>query len=455
MQIKKYGVWGLGVVGKSVLKYLHTQKHLLSVMDQREPTDEEKAFLAAYNIAFIAQSEQDYFFSSNDYIVASPGISRCPTLHASKMREELDLFCEAWSKPLITVTGSLGKTSTVELLSQLLKKMNISVATGGNIGTGMLDLRLDQEHSDYALLELSSFQLGNTSLCAPDLALWTNFYPNHLDRHLTLEQYFLAKYKSIQHQKESQKAVVPFTLENQLRAYTNRSFYFFSIQPFNDKDLANLRPDDTFYGKKGKQFIKISNKKEEILVSTQELPTLSFEENWLIIMAALDILSLISKRANNLYDVSVPEHRLEKVAQWEGITFYNDSKSSIFEATYAAVESLQSHPIHLLLGGVSKGVTRTDLIPQLKNKVKTVHCFGKEAFELHQAALRAGIHSTAHFSLEEAFKSSCSNASSGETILLSPAGASFDLYKNYKERGNAFKELVSSHISEANSSKAP
>ncbi|MBA3751854.1 UDP-N-acetylmuramoyl-L-alanine--D-glutamate ligase [Candidatus Dependentiae bacterium] len=447
MEIKKYGVWGLGVVGKSVLKYLHTQNHLLSVMDQREPTEEEKKFLAAYDITFMRQSEQEFFFNSNDYIVASPGIARGPSFNTFKIKEELDLFCEAWSKPLITVTGSLGKTSTVELLSQLLKKMSISVATGGNIGTGMLDLLVHQERSSYALLELSSFQLENTTHCAPDLALWTNFYPNHLDRHLTLEQYFLAKYNSIRYQKTTQKAVVPITLESRLRTYTNRPLNFFSIEPFNDRNLSRIRSDDTFYGKKGTEFIKISDKKEEVIALTRDLPALSFLENWLIILAALDILSKRSGLPTTLYDVNIPEHRLEKVAVLEGITFYNDSKSSIFEATYAAVGSLQPHPINLLLGGVSKGVARTELIHLLKNKVKALYCFGTEALELHQAALKAGIESRAYSSLDEAFKSCYAHATHGDSILLSPGGASFDLYKNYKERGSAFKELVNGILS--------
>ncbi len=447
MQKRKYGIWGLGVVGRSVLRYLHDKGHHISVMDKRSPSLEESLFFEAHGVTFISQAEQDHFFAYNDYLVISPGIARTPQIPSTKIVEELDLFCDAWRKQLIAVTGSLGKTSTVELLAQIMTRYGHSVALGGNVGIGMLDLMELHQVSEYALLELSSFQLEHTTRCRPDLALWLNFYPNHLDRHHTLEQYFLAKYAIMRFQSPDQKAVVPLALKDLLRAQTDRPLYFFSPAPFSDATLASLRSTDVFYGKHASEVIKITAEKEESLMSVQAIPRISFEENWLALIAALDLLLIERASPFSALELSVPEHRLEKVVTIEGITFYNDSKSSIFEATQAAVESLQPQRIHLLLGGISKGVDRTLLVPLLKGKVASIHCFGVEAEELYQAAIKTDIPAASYTSLEEACKGSFRSASPSDTILLSPSGASFDLFSNYKERGAAFKEIVRTQLS--------
>ena len=151
-----------------------------------EPSDEEQAWLESLGISYFHDTERDAFFNSHDYIVPSPGIA-LPSELLSKYTfiEELDLFADAWKSKLIAVTGTVGKTSTVHLLSQILSNAGLSLATGGNIGTGMLDLV--DEGAAYGLLELSSFQLERAKPFAPDIAVITNLYPNHLDRHGTLE----------------------------------------------------------------------------------------------------------------------------------------------------------------------------------------------------------------------------------------------------------------------------
>ncbi|MBA2306576.1 UDP-N-acetylmuramoyl-L-alanine--D-glutamate ligase [Candidatus Dependentiae bacterium] len=447
MHKKKYGIWGYGIVGKSVLRYLHSQGHHLTVMDRRAPSEEEKLFLEAHRIGFTPQEEQSRFFADNDYIVVSPGIARTSALPSSKVVEELDLFCDAWKNQLIAVTGSLGKTSTVELLSQIMRYYGHTVALGGNVGTGMLDLLALQETHTYALLELSSFQLEHSTRCKPDLVLWLNFYPNHLDRHHTLEGYFLAKYAIMRYQDTHQKALVPFALKELLRAQTDRALHFFSPLQFSDATLSSLGPTDTFYGKHGSNVMRITTQAEEVIMPVNALPHISFEENWLALIATLDILLIQQSSPLATLEIKIPEHRLEKIAVINGVTFYNDSKSSVFEATQAAVESLQPQRIHLLLGGVSKGVDRISLLPALKGKVESLHCFGGEAEELCQAALKAGIRATSYPSLDQACKGSYSHASSADIILLSPAGASFDLFSNYKERGEAFKEIVHTTLS--------
>ena len=151
-----------------------------------------------------------------------------------------------------------------------------------------------------------------------------------------------------------------------------------------------------------------------------------------------DAQALIAQ-ADNL---SLPSYRLEEVATINGVTYYNDSKSTIMQATLAAVDALHNKKIILLLGGVSKGVDRAPFVQQLKDNVQAVICFGKEAEQLRAACCAASIEAHAVKTLEEAVALAQKNSQKAEAILLSPGGASFDLFKDYQERGARFKELV-------------
>ncbi len=440
---KNYGVWGLGVVGKSVLQFLYTHSReckvaKLSVMDTRAPSQEEAHFLQKLGVSYVSEQERERFFIENDVIIPSPGIdTRTVSAHRHKIIEELDLFFDAWKKPLIAVTGTVGKTSVVHLLSTIVQHNGITLATGGNIGRGMLDLV--GKEADYALLELSSFQLEHAQRFSPDLALITNLYPNHLDRHGTMERYLKAKYTIMQHQKEHQKALVPWTLQNNLRALTSRPFHFFSPQPVTDH--SSLQPDDVLYILSNQEVRKITQTTNKLIFNLATLPTLSYRENWLIILAACDILGVLNETFS-IPHLELPSHRLEKVATVKGITFYNDSKSTIPESTLAAVEHLLPGRIHLFLGGLSKGVDRSPAIAALKGKVISIACFGKEAESLFTACSKAEIPAQKYGHLEEAFKSCIKQCKHGDSILFSPSGSSYDLFKDYKERGDSFVHLV-------------
>lgn len=445
-QKKRYGVWGLGVVGKSVLKHLSAEGHELSVMDKRTPSAEETEFLEELTIRYYPETERTHFFECNDHIVPSPGVPLdAMTTYSHKIIEELDLFAAAWKKPLIAVTGTIGKTSIVHMLSAILEHNTVSVATGGNIGTGMLDLIDDQHNVGYGLLELSSFQLERTRSFAPDVAVWTNLYPNHLDRHGTFDDYFLAKYQMLIGQKEHQKALLPLQLISKMREHTSRPLIFFSSSA-SQEAIQQLRPLDTLYTFRGntilKMYIDAYGTKHETIFPNPCKDQLSYQENELILIATCDILGLLTRDTFAIPQLTVPAHRLEKIEGRNDLTFYNDSKSSIFEATLAAVNRLQPGRIHLFLGGISKGVDRTSLIPALKDKVSSITCFGGEAENLFEACKKVQIPSTHHETLEDAFKFCIGRSQPGDTILFSPAGASYDLFKNYQERGNRFKELV-------------
>ncbi len=140
--------------------------------------------------------------------------------------------------------------------------------------------------------------------------------------------------------------------------------------------------------------------------------------------------------------LSVPQHRFERIGTYQGITFYNDSKATISESTLESLARCSSKPVILFLGGISKGVDRSSLIKQLPKTIKSVICFGKEADTLHKLCIAQNLKSSSHPTLESAWTSCTSQASNGDIVLFSPAGASYDLFKNYEERGTVFKKLV-------------
>ena len=180
-----------------------------------------------------------------------------------------------------------------------------------------------------------------------------------------------------------------------------------------------------------------------ILCHCDVLPNVSFTANWLIIVAALHALKLpITDLITRNKTLNMPEHRLEPLAAVNGVSFYNDSKSTVPAATLAALNNFTDKPVILFVGGISKGVDRSPFIEELAGKVKLLYCFGKEAEMLHHVAQENGIKSSPFETLEAAVEQCVKTAQSGDVVLFSPAGASYDLFKNYEERGTRFKELI-------------
>ncbi len=444
LSTKKIGIWGFGVVGKTALAYFAKHGFVTNVMDAKQLTQEEYLLIQESKSTFIPQEKCTFFLEEHDLILASPGIDLRPyESYKHKFITELDLFYHEFKKPIIAITGTIGKTSITHLLSSILGTQK-KVATGGNIGTGMLSLIGQQKTVDYALLELSSFQLESCSSFAPDLAIWTNFFPNHLDRHGSLENYFKAKCMLLAQQKKNQQALVPLNLAPMItRSLKNyiQQFHFFCDQA-PTKDQQKQFPHANFFWLKNKSIMRLHTHQTTAVINLTLLPDITFAQNWLIISAALTLLDIPQDILQSLPSLTLPSHRIEKVATINHLDFYNDSKGTIIEATLAAVKKLQGKPIVLFMGGISKGVDRTTAFKELKNNVSTIFCFGTEADFLKKHAELHAIPCFAFATLEEAFKGALSQAKAGDQILFSPSGASYDLFAHYEERGNCFKKLV-------------
>ena len=211
----KIGIWGFGVVGKSILSFLTSlpnKEYQISILEQRSLTPLEQELIKGHNALLVDQKFLHQFLEMNDYIIASPGVDLTPYKDfQEKWITELDLFSAVNKTPVIAVTGSVGKTSIVTLLTGLLNAFNKRACAIGNIGTPMLDLLTDATNNtyDFFVMELSSFQLEHAKYFKPNIAIITNLIANHLDRHKTLENYLIAKGSLLKNQTEENIAIIP------------------------------------------------------------------------------------------------------------------------------------------------------------------------------------------------------------------------------------------------------
>lgn len=448
------GIWGYGIVGKAAVDYFLQHGYTVGLMDKREFSATEIDHFKKNKVCTYNETDKNHFFNSHDFLFSSPGIdiSLCYPTHSNKWLHELDFFYHSFEKPIIAITGSIGKTSITSFLEQMLKKSSISTVTGGNIGIPTIELLKKKDTVEMGLLEVSSFQLNYCRSFAPHLSIWTNFYPNHLDYHQTEDNYFQAKATILKYQKDNSLSLIPWALRNTVPApqTTHMRGYFTSCFSHAILSGNNLQQNEILYYVDNNVIMKYSHKVHiPLLPLTSSLLELTFLENILILASACDLLKIDT---HVLYDITLHlEHRTEHIATAHNIAFYNDSKSTTTASTEAAVAKLCDRPLHLFLGGLSKGVDRTLFVQSLKGKVKHVYCFGKEADFLYTVCNENGIHATHYNDLESAINKCLTLMQPGDCVLLSPAGSSYDLYDNYEQRGNHFKELIIEYIKRHNS----
>lgn len=414
----KVGIIGCGAVGRSIITFLRKKfpTITLSITDQRSLTQQELEFLTLHNVIHVDYEYRNAFIALQDQIFISPGIDRTPFLYAQhKWAEEVDLFFEYCTKPVVAITGSAGKTSTVLLLEHILKKQGVRAIACGNVGYPLLSAVLEQEDVDYFIAELSSFQLEFTTQCTPDYALITNLSDNHLDRHITLESYRNAKSLIFKNQKNSQYACLPFEL-----------FQKFALVTEHQKVVLFSSTDNNYN-------------------ITQKLSDMTRLANWNSICTLLELIEKLptTEQLEEYCADFALEHRVEYVRTYKNMLFYNDSKATLPLSTQNALSYFKTQPIILMLGGFSKGVDRKPFIQSLPNNIIHIECFGLEALELASYCALFDRSYTAHETIKEAFDHALTITSDHVVILFSPAGATHTHeFANYKERGNYFKSLV-------------
>ena len=343
-------------------------------------------------------------------------------------------YCNA---KIIGITGSNGKTTTTMLIYHLLQKAGLNVGLAGNVGKSFAE-QVATESFDYYVLEISSFQLDGIEKFRADIGILLNITPDHLDRYeYSLEKYADSKMRIVKNAKPTDYFIYCDDNET-LKAAMDRNPTDAIPIPFSIKKQLQIGAyiND--------EQINISLTNNHFIMSIHEL-ALQGKHNLYNTMAAgiagriLDLRKEVVR--DSMSDFQNVEHRLERVATIHGIEFINDSKATNVNSTWYALESL-TQPAVWIVGGVDKGNDYGELLELVKDKVKAIICLGKnnekiiEAFKEHiQIIEEAG-------SADEAVKKAYEIGQKGDTVLLSPACASFDLFENYEDRGHQFKRAV-------------
>ena len=379
-----------------------------------------------------------------DEVVKSPGIPNSSSLIQEIRKVGLTPVCDIefaaryTSAKLIAITGSNGKTTTTHLGHHVLKSGGLAVEMAGNVGISFAR-NVIEDKADVYVIELSSFQLEDMYNFKADIAILLNITPDHLDRYNeSITEYGQAKMRVIQNQTEQDVFIYnadDVQIKKQLETHKiNAKSYPFSLV------------DDTVEGgfyKKEEQTITIKNK---LTMSIHDLALKGQHnvQNSLVAGIAGRLLEIRKESIReSLADFTNVEHRLEFIAKVNGIEFINDSKATNINATWYALESM-TNPTVWVVGGVDKGNDYEELIPLVKEKVKAIICLGKDNSKIIEAF--SGVVDTIveTQSAAEAVGYGYQLAKKDETVLLSPACASFDLFENYEDRGQQFKNAVRS-----------
>ncbi|MFZ4116659.1 MAG: UDP-N-acetylmuramoyl-L-alanine--D-glutamate ligase [Chthoniobacterales bacterium] len=433
---KKCVVIGLGRSGLAAARLLAREGAHVSVLDSsEEEVLQEKAALLRLeniNVQLGVAAEQDA--TVYDLAIISPGIEltvplvKNITQKGTPMVGELELAYSCCPLPSVAITGSNGKTTTTELTTKALQGAGLRVLACGNIGLPFSEAVLKSDQVDLFVVEASSFQLEGIETFHPRVAVWLNLSPNHLDRYASMEEYRAAKLRIFKNQTAVDIAVIPASFDRAKAGVKARCITFSTT---TDEATFSFQNDFLFY--QGTAFL---NFKETSLRGLHNVENL---------MAAFAVGVALGQSlelmAEAIKDYRPPAHRCEWVAEKNGILWINDSKATTLDAMEKALLSIEkSRPIILIAGGKNKGSSFKPLISLLEERVKVAILIGELKNAI--AAEWNSIHCHRAESLEEAVAIAGAAAIPGDAILLSPGTSSYDMFANYQERGECFKNAV-------------
>ena len=413
------------------------------VSDKGIIKEEYRKVLEHFEIDWEEQQHSEDKILNADLVMKSPGIPDKVPLVA-KLKEvgvpiisEIEFASRYAKATIIGITGSNGKTTTTMLTNHILKEGGLNVGMAGNIGDSYAKMVAEKDF-DYYVLEISSFQLDGIVDFKPHIAILTNITPDHLDRYeYKFENYIASKFRIAKNQTKEDyliydaddEVIVQWLQKNPVQS---------KLLPFS----INRKLDEGAYLENDKIIIKTHN--NTIEMSTDAL-ALEGKHNVKNTMAATTAAKLISIRKEtirrSIENFQGAEHRLEKVLKIHHVQYINDSKATNVNATYYALDSMKT-PTVWIVGGVDKGNDYKELMPLVREKVKAIICLGTDNSKIKDAFGNVVDLVVETFAMDEAVKVAYKIAERGDTVLLSPACASFDLFKNYEDRGNQFKEAI-------------
>jgi UDP-N-acetylmuramoylalanine--D-glutamate ligase len=439
---KRVLVVGLGKSGVASALFLKARGARVTASDTKSGDDlrNEIPTLLDHGITVETGGHGERTFRGQDLIVVSPGVpvDAPPLVQARALGEpvigEIELAAQFLPGPLVAITGSNGKTTTTSLTGEILTAGGLPALVGGNIGTPAISLAERARKETVVVLEVSSFQLETIQTFRPKVAVVLNVTPDHLDRHRTLEAYVNAKGRIFENQRGDDFAVLnaddPTCVT--MAARTRAQVFWFSREK-EVKQGAWVRD--------GSILFRDGERQQEIMpVSEIPLKGAHNLENVLAAVCAGALMGCSPEKIRQaVREFKAVEHRLEFVATIRGVDYYNDSKATNVDATIKALESFPAN-IHLILGGKDKGSDYTVLNDLLRQRVKRVYTIGAAAGKIEGQI--KGVEVVHAETLENALRKANAVAEPGDVVLLAPACASFDQFKNYEQRGQLFKEIV-------------
>lgn len=432
---------GLGLTGFSVAEYFAARNIPFAVTDSRQKPPKLAEFTKAYpDIQLSVGQLDDALLDKADRLIVSPGLSLQQPALARQIAQgkpvigDIELFAQAAKAPIISITGTNAKSTVTTLVGEMAKTAGLNVKMGGNLGIPALQL-LNDPAAELFVLELSSFQLETTQRLHSKVASVLNVTPDHMDRYPTLQDYANAK------QRIYMNCDVAVCNHNDSSTdcgdqYREKKLWFTLDRPGeNEFGLLNVRNE-----------VYLAHE-DNILMPVRELPVLGrhYQANALAALAIGHGFGL-SKAAmlKTLVEFKGLPHRCQLVRERDGIYWYNDSKGTNVGATLAAIEGLGSEmqgKIVLIAGGVGKSADFSPLVIPIEKYVKSVILIG-EAAPILAAVIGDRVDTQMAASMEEAVSLCDRVAKSGDSVLLSPACASLDMFNNFEHRGNVFAEIV-------------
>ena len=449
LKFKKVAIIGLGVSNLPLLDYMYEKNAKVTVFDEKEEKDIEKNILEK-----LKKYKFDYFFGKNcfenlkgfDIIFRSPSFlpTRKELVEEEKrgaiITSEIEMLMKLTPATIIGVTGSDGKTTTTSLIYSILKNAGYNAYLGGNIGIPLFTKLNEMKPNDIVVLELSSFQLMGMDV-SPHIGVITNITPNHLNIHKDYQEYINAKKNIFKHQNKDDYIILNYDndITRNCAKEAKSKVIFFS----GKEKLENGFIVDNKIIKKCEDGIRthILDCKDVLLRGEHNF------ENIATAIAATSSLVDIDKSIDTIKEFKAVEHRLEYVRTIDDVKWYNDSVSSSPTRTIAGLKSFDED-IVLIAGGYDKNLDYTPIAKPILKKVKTLILLGQTSGKIFDAVKEEEEKENKNIdifmvnTLEEAVNLARKQAKVGEIVLFSPASASFDMFKNFADRGNKFKDLV-------------
>lgn len=443
---KRICVIGIGVSNKPLIDKLLSEGCDVTVCDKRSAAELGEDFTRLLSLGAKFSLGESYLDNLDyDIVFRTPGLMPFDehltnaAANGAVVTSEMEVFFKLCPCRIIAVTGSDGKTTTTTIISELLKAQGFTVHLGGNIGHPLLCEVDEMLPSDFAVLELSSFQLHSME-CKPNVAVITNISPNHLDKHKDYQDYIDAKSAIFAQQDSADRLVL--NSENEYSSYyagkaKSKLLYFSSV----------TKPENGVYCENGVVY-RVHDRKRKKLMSADEikLPGTHNLENYMAAFAASDGYVTDDVCVKVAKEFSGVEHRLEQVRIKDGVTFINDSIGTSPSRTAAGLHALKTKPI-LIAGGYDKHIPFDSLGDEICQYTKALFLTGATSEKIAYA-VKASRYYTEDFKIfiiddfKETVLAAADYAKDGDIVLLSPACAAFDKFKNFMERGKYFKQIV-------------